>query len=176
MAKDDVDIAAVRHLARALNANPFYKTLVVAAEFMRAEIFGGPGTTTLYALIKRFNGPTAPLEDVAREFFGLSREKAYEYASCNKLPVPAFRCTESNKSPLLVHVEDLATLVDARRAAAWVERDRACEELASSLLGVICLLSTRSGHKAWPHLSLHSSQRTTPRPSFRSLRIGSLGT
>ena len=121
MAKVDLDVAAVRHLARSLNANPFFKSLVVAAEFARAELFSTTGTTTLHALIRRFNGPTAPLEDVAREFFGLGRDKAYEYAALNRLPVPTFRCTDSHKSPLLVHVEDLAALLDARRSRKRAE-------------------------------------------------------
>jgi hypothetical protein len=116
MGKADVDIAAVRHLARSLNANPFYRSLIVAAELYRADAFGTSATTTLGALIKRYNGPTVPLELAASEFFGLGKEKAYAYAALNKLPVPTFRCTDSQKSPLLVHVEDLATLLDARRA------------------------------------------------------------
>jgi hypothetical protein len=121
MAKVDHDVATVRQLARALNANPFFKSLVVAAEFARGQVFGADGTTTLYALIQRFNGPTVPLELIAHEFFGLGRDKAYEYAAQNRLPVPTFRCTDSHKSPLLVHVEDLAALLAARRAAARSE-------------------------------------------------------
>lgn len=122
MSKIHSEIAAVRHLARSLNTNPFFKSLVVAAEFARAHVFSSSGTTTLPALIKRFNGPTVPLEVAAREFFGLGKEKAYEYAALNKLPVPTFRCTDSHKSPLLVHVEDLAALLDARHVrerSAW---------------------------------------------------------
>ena len=115
MAKVDVDVAAVRHLARSLNANPFFRSLIVAAELHRAHAFDTPPTSTLGALIRRYNGPTAPLEVVAQEFFGLGRAKAYEQAALNKLPVPTFRCTESRKSPLLVHLEDLAVLLDARR-------------------------------------------------------------
>src|SRR5436309_3231394 len=117
MAKDDVDLWAVRQLARSLNASTFFKSLVVAAEFVRAQLFSNSGSTTVYALIKRFNGPTVPLEVVASEFFGLGKEKAYQYAALNRLPVPTFRCTESNKAPLLVHVEDLAALLDSRRAS-----------------------------------------------------------
>ncbi|HYL89980.1 MAG TPA: pyocin activator PrtN family protein [Burkholderiales bacterium] len=107
--KVDVDVAAIRRATRALHSNPFFNSLVVAAEFARQD------STTLQALIKRFNGPTAPLEAVALEYFGLSREKAYADAGLNRLPVPTFRCRDSQKAPLLVHVEDLAALIDARR-------------------------------------------------------------
>lgn len=115
MAKVDTEIAAVRHLARSLNSNPFFRSLIVAAELHRAHAFDTAPTSTLGALIRRYGGPTAPLEVVAREFFGLGRDKAYAYAALNRLPVPTFRCTDSQKSPLLVHVEDLAALLDARR-------------------------------------------------------------
>src|SRR5262245_38919396 len=111
--------AEVRHLTRALNANPFFRSLVAAADLARSDL--SASATTLHALIKRFNGPTVPLDVAAQEFFGLSRDKAYQYAALNKLPVPAFRCTDSSKSPLLIHLEDLAALIDARRAKARSE-------------------------------------------------------
>ena len=117
----DADSAAARRLARSISANTFLKSLTLAAEITRSQVLSNPGTPTLQALICRFNGPTAPLEEVAREFFGLGKEKAYEYATLNRLPVPTFRCSDSHKSPLLVHVEDLAILLDARRASARIE-------------------------------------------------------
>lgn len=79
---------------------------------------------TAFALLARFESPTVKLEDICVEFFGMAKEKAYQYAALNSLPVPTFRATESQKAPLLVHVEDLAKHLDDQRAAARAEWER----------------------------------------------------
>jgi hypothetical protein len=73
---------------------------------------------TAFALFARFETPTVALDAICDEFFGLSRAKANEYAAENKLPVPTFRATDSQKAPRLVHLDDLARWLDSRRAAA----------------------------------------------------------
>jgi hypothetical protein len=75
-------------------------------------------TLTLWALLRRFNGPSVPLELISKEFFGMSPRVAADRAALNQLPVPTFRLTASAKAPLMVRVEDLAALVDERHAAA----------------------------------------------------------
>lgn len=79
---------------------------------------------TTFALLARFETPTVKLEDICAEFFGMSKEKAYERASVNALPVPTFRATDSQKSPRLVHIEDLGRLLDAQRSKANEEWKR----------------------------------------------------
>lgn len=76
---------------------------------------------TAFALLARFESPTVKLEDICYEFFGMSKDKAYQRANLNELPVPTFRCSESQKAPRLVHVDDLAKWMDEQRAAARVE-------------------------------------------------------
>ncbi len=79
---------------------------------------------TAFALFARFESPTVKLEDICEEFFGMGREKAYQYANVNALPVPTFRAAESQKAPRLVHIDDLAQFLDAQREAARKEWDR----------------------------------------------------
>lgn len=76
---------------------------------------------TAFALLARFETPTVKLDDICEEFFGLGRDKAYQRAALNELPVPTFRAIDSQKAPRLVHLEDLARFLDAQRAAARKE-------------------------------------------------------
>lgn len=80
---------------------------------------------TAFALLARFESPTVPLEDICEEFFGLRRDKAYQHASMQSLPVPTFRASDSQKAPRLVHVDDLARYLDDQRAKARKEWETA---------------------------------------------------
>jgi hypothetical protein len=79
---------------------------------------------TAFALLARFETPALKLEDICEEFFGLSRDKAYQRAATNELPVPTFRVADSVKAPRMVHVDDLAKLIDERRAAERLQWER----------------------------------------------------
>lgn len=79
---------------------------------------------TAYALLARFESPTVRLELICEEFFGIKKEKAYERAALNELPVPTFRATDSQKAPRLVHLEDLARWLDAQRVRAREEWEK----------------------------------------------------
>lgn len=78
---------------------------------------------TAFALLARFESPTVKLEDICAEYFGMDKDKAYQLASVNELPVPTFRAG-SQKSPRLIHVDDLAKWLDEQRAAARIEWER----------------------------------------------------
>ena len=78
---------------------------------------------TAFALFARFESPTVKLEDICAEFFGMDKDKAYQNASLNNLPVPTFRAG-SQKSPRLIHVDDLAKWLDEQRSAATAEWER----------------------------------------------------
>ena len=78
---------------------------------------------TSFALLARFESPTVRLEDVCTEFFGMDRDKAYQRAAMNDLPVPTFRAG-SQKSPRLIHLDDLAKWLDEQRSAAKLEWER----------------------------------------------------
>lgn len=78
---------------------------------------------TAYALLARFESPTPRLEDVCKEFFGMDKDVAYQRANLNELPVPTFRLG-GQKSPRLVHIDDLAKMLDEQRTAARIEWER----------------------------------------------------
>lgn len=79
---------------------------------------------TAFALLARFESPTVKLEDICEEFFGMGKDKAYERAAVDGLPVPTFRASESQKAPRLVHVDDLAKHLDDQRRVARLEWER----------------------------------------------------
>ena len=72
---------------------------------------------TLEMLERKFNGPTAPLTEVASEYLGIQSRKAADMAGKNQLPIPAHRLG-SQKSPWLVLLSDLAKLIDDKAAMA----------------------------------------------------------
>ena len=80
---------------------------------------------TALLLAARFESPTVRLDAICEEFFGLTPVKANEYASLEQLPVPTFRLRESNKSPRLVHLDDLARWIDSQRGKANAEWEKA---------------------------------------------------
>ena len=73
---------------------------------------------TLYLLMARFEQPAIPLSVVCEEYFGLSIQEANRAASLNRLPIPTFRVGTSQRAPRMVHVEDLAALIDKQRQSA----------------------------------------------------------
>ena len=65
-------------------------------------------------LYARFEKPYVRLEDICQEFFGLCEKRAKVAAVSQKLPVPVVRTMDSQKSPLMVKLSDLAAYIDAR--------------------------------------------------------------
>lgn len=78
---------------------------------------------TALLLMAQYESPTIPLSDVC-EYLGLGEKEAASKARLNKLPFPTFRLTTSQKSPLLVHIHDLATFIDGQRDAARKEWEK----------------------------------------------------
>lgn len=72
---------------------------------------------TLFLLMAQFNSPAVPVDRCA-SYFGLSEREAMNRAALNKLPIPAFRLRDSQKAPMMLHVEDLAMFIDRQRASA----------------------------------------------------------
>jgi hypothetical protein len=74
---------------------------------------------TLFLLLAEFGTGQVPVERCCSHF-GLSPAEAKAAAGRQNLPVPAFRLG-SQKSPWLVSLEELASYIDAKRAAADAE-------------------------------------------------------
>ncbi|OKP02574.1 pyocin activator PrtN family protein [Xenorhabdus eapokensis] len=70
---------------------------------------------TVFLLMAEFETATIPLSDIAERYLGMKPATAEQKASLGLLPLPTFRCNDSQKSPRMVHVSDLATLIDTKR-------------------------------------------------------------
>jgi hypothetical protein len=78
---------------------------------------------TVFLLMAEFEAATIPLSAIAEKYLGLKPATAETHARTARLPFPTFRMGESQKSPRLVHVEDLANFIDTRRKEASEEYD-----------------------------------------------------
>ncbi|MCG8991781.1 pyocin activator PrtN family protein [Laribacter hongkongensis] len=73
---------------------------------------------TTFILLAKHETPLIKLEDICEDYFGLSKGEARKRANLNTLPIPTVRMADSNKSPILVHVDDLAKHIDEQRRRA----------------------------------------------------------
>lgn len=83
------------------------------------ERFRSDEHSTLSVLIKGFNyEKVVRLEEVCDKYFGLNYCSAKKKASKHALPIPTFKLGDSQKSPYLVNLEDLASYIDSVTAKA----------------------------------------------------------
>ncbi|NVJ59787.1 MAG: pyocin activator PrtN family protein [Gammaproteobacteria bacterium] len=73
---------------------------------------------TNFALLARFESPTVELKQISQEFFGITPKTAEQRAKACDFPVPTFKLRDSERSPSLVKIEDLAAYIDKRHEAA----------------------------------------------------------
>ncbi len=77
---------------------------------------------TAFMLMAMYSGrPVIPVEDVARDFFELSTDKFIRKVSAGTIAIPLIRMEASQKCAKGVHINDLASYLDERRAAAIKE-------------------------------------------------------
>ncbi|ABN63095.1 pyocin activator PrtN family protein [Shewanella sp. SP1S1-7] len=76
------------------------------------------GINTAFLLMAQFNKVIVPLDQISKEYFGLEPRTAANYAKAGRLPLAAFRTSNSNKAPWMVNVTDLAEYLDKQRDAA----------------------------------------------------------
>ena len=69
---------------------------------------------TNFALLARFGSPTVELRDICKEFFGVTPKTAEQKVKSCDLPIPTFKLRDSERSPTLIKVEDLAAYIDKR--------------------------------------------------------------
>ncbi len=67
---------------------------------------------TNFALLARFESPTVELKQVCQEFFGITPKTAEQRAKAYDFPIPTFKLRDSERSPTLVKIEDLAKHID----------------------------------------------------------------
>ncbi|MGF1716123.1 pyocin activator PrtN family protein [Photobacterium chitinilyticum] len=76
---------------------------------------------TNFALLARFQSPTVELKEVCQEFFGITPKTAEQKAKACDFPVPTFKLRDSERSPSLIKIEDLAAYIDQRYELARTE-------------------------------------------------------
>ena len=67
---------------------------------------------TNFALLARFESPIIELKDVCQEFFGITVKTAKQKIKREDFPIPTFSLIQSERSPVLLKVEDLAAFID----------------------------------------------------------------
>ncbi|NAW85660.1 pyocin activator PrtN family protein [Photobacterium halotolerans] len=81
----------------------------------------------LFALLARFGSPTVELKQISEEFFGIKPKTAEQQVKAGAFPIPAFKLRDSERSPTLVRLEDLAKYMNERYQEAadeWASVNR----------------------------------------------------
>jgi hypothetical protein len=84
---------------------------------------------TVFLLMAQYEGQAViPIEVVCNDYFGtLTLPNLRRKISSGEIPLPLVRMEAgSKKAAQGVHLQDLATYIDARRAAAVKKRDQLC--------------------------------------------------
>ncbi len=76
---------------------------------------------TMFLLMAEFETSTIPLASISERYLGMKPSTAEKKAGCGELDIPTFRLGNSQKSPRMVHVSDLAEFIDKRREEAKEE-------------------------------------------------------
>lgn len=112
------------HRGRTKAARELEHYFVLLAELLSYFTGGKIESPTVLALCTQYRGPVVPLEAISQAYFGLGYREACRAAALNRLPVPTFRLTPSQKAPLLVHAADLARHIDAQQLNASLEWEK----------------------------------------------------
>lgn len=88
---------------------------------MSLSVLQGGSMNTQFALLARFGSSTIELKQVCQEFFGITPKTAEQKAKACDFPVPTFKLRDSERSPTLIKVDDLAAFIDSRYELAKSE-------------------------------------------------------
>lgn len=73
---------------------------------------------TAFLLMAQHGSAMIPLASICDEYLGMTQQVAQRKAATQELPFPVVRLNPGRKSPLVVHVDDLAAYIDKQRAEA----------------------------------------------------------
>jgi len=77
---------------------------------------------TLMMLLAKHEAPVISVETCCREYFaGMHMSVFLRKISDGKIPLPLIRMEDSQKGAKMIHLNDLAAYIDAKRAAAEKE-------------------------------------------------------
>ena len=78
---------------------------------------------THFALLARFQSPVVELKYISEEFLGLKPRSAESKSKTCDLPFPTLKLRNSERSPTMVRVADLADYIDMQYRLAKKEWD-----------------------------------------------------
>ena len=78
-----------------------------------------PISSTFFNLLAEFQAGEIRLVDCCEKYFSLSHAEAKRRAAFQKLPVPVYRATNSQKGEWMLSVQDLAAHIDRQKAEAF---------------------------------------------------------
>ena len=79
---------------------------------------------TAFLLMAEFGTSQIPLAAITDKYLKMSQTTAERKANAGELPIPTYRLNDSQKSPRIIHVNDLATYIDQQRNDAVIEFNR----------------------------------------------------
>ncbi|MDR0219491.1 MAG: pyocin activator PrtN family protein [Enterobacteriaceae bacterium] len=79
---------------------------------------------TALLLMAEFGTSQIPLSDMAERYLKMTPGTAERKANEGKLSLPTYKLADSQKSPRIVHVNDLAEYIDKQREIAVKEVER----------------------------------------------------
>ncbi|WP_092517527.1 pyocin activator PrtN family protein [Xenorhabdus japonica] len=79
---------------------------------------------TTFLLMAEFETSQIPLSAIAEKYLKLSPTTAERKANEGKLKIPTYKMNDSQKSPRIVHVQNLASYIDKQREEAILEIKR----------------------------------------------------
>ncbi|EEB44695.1 hypothetical protein PROVALCAL_03202 [Providencia alcalifaciens DSM 30120] len=79
---------------------------------------------TVFLLMAEFETSQIPLATIAEKYLKMSSTTAERKANAGELPIPTYRLNDSQKSPRIIHVNDLAEYIDRQRNDAVAEFKR----------------------------------------------------
>jgi len=76
---------------------------------------------TQLLLLVHYGKVAIPLSEICEEYFGCAIHTAVIKAKASNLAVPAFKVSKSQKSTWMVHIADLAIMIDRQRELALLD-------------------------------------------------------
>jgi hypothetical protein len=85
---------------------------------------------TYATLLVEHEHTMVPLSKLCEPIFGLNEERAKQLAKSDGMPLPVFRMG-GLRSPWMIHLADLAELIDTQRTAAAKRRPAVLDEVVA---------------------------------------------
>ena len=82
-------------------------------------------TKTELALLAVYKSPTVQLRDICEKYLNLQYGQARDNAAKGTLDIPTFRLRNSQKAPLMVSLQELATYIDRQANEAKYQWEQA---------------------------------------------------